>query len=157
MKVESLMTKPARACAPTDNLHTAAEVMWSADCGCVPVTDSNQRVVGIVTDRDICMAAHMEGEPLRARTVESIMSNVVCVCAADDLVEDVARVMGEKQLRRIPVIDPDGRLVGVLSLNDLALAAVDSVNGAALNSADVGRTLAAISRHRPNSGSAEPY
>jgi predicted transcriptional regulator len=89
--------------------------------------------------------------------VESIMSNVVCVCAADDLVEDVARVMGEKQLRRIPVIDPDGRLVGVLSLNDLALAAVDSVNGAALNSADVGRTLAAISRHRPNSGSAEPY
>jgi CBS domain-containing protein len=157
MKVESLLTKPARACAPTDNLHTAAEVMWSADCGCVPVTDSNQRVVGIVTDRDICMAAHMEGEPLRARTVESIMSNVVCVCAADDLVEDVARVMGEKQLRRIPVIDPDGRLVGVLSLNDLALAAVDSVNGAALNSADVGRTLAAISRHRPNSGSAEPY
>ena len=156
MKVESLMTKPARACAPTDNLHTAAEIMWSADCGCVPVTDADQRVVGIVTDRDICMAAHLEGEPLRSRTVESIMSNVVCVCAAEDPVEDVARVMGEKQLRRIPVIDADGRLVGMISLNDLALAAVDRSNGS-VSSEDVGRTLAAISRHRPNPGSAEPY
>ena len=157
MKVESLMTKPARACAPTDNLHTAAEIMWSADCGCVPVTDSDQRVVGIVTDRDICMAAHLEGEPLRSRTVDTVMSNVVCVCAAEDPVEEVARVMGEKQLRRIPVIDADGRLVGMITLNDLALAAMDRSNGKSFNSDDVGRTLAAISRHRPNRGSAEPH
>jgi CBS domain-containing protein len=160
MKVEDLMTHPARACAPTDNLHTAAEIMWSGDCGCVPVTDADQRVVGILTDRDICMAAHLEGEPLRARTVESIMSNVVCVCAAEDSVHDVARVMGEKQLRRLPVVNADGRLAGIITLNDLALAANGGARergNASLSSEEVVKTLAAISRHRPNQGSAEPY
>jgi CBS domain-containing protein len=159
MKIESVMTKPAHACAPTDSLHTAAEIMWSTDCGCVPVTDSEQRVVGIVTDRDICMAAHLEGEPLRARTVDSIMSNVVCVCAADDSLRDVARVMGEKQLRRLPVIDGDGRLAGIVSLNDLALAADGSSGGkdaSGLSRDEIAATLAAISRHRPSHGSSEP-
>lgn len=159
MKVEALMSKPARACAPTDTLHTAAEIMWSADCGCVPVTDADRRVVGMVTDRDICMAAHREGEPLRSRTVESIMSDAVCVCAAQDSVQDVARVMGEKQLRRIPVIDTDGRLAGIISLNDLALATNGSTGDTAtpvLSSEDLAKTLASISRHRPSEGSSEP-
>lgn len=159
MKVEDVMTKPARACAPTDNLHTAAEIMWSTDCGCVPVTDADQRVVGILTDRDICMAAHMEGEPLRARTVESIMSNAVAVCAVEDSLQDVARVMSEKQLRRIPVVNADGRLAGIITLNDLALRANGSgqPKQASLSSDDIVQTLAAISRHRPNPGSAEPH
>lgn len=159
MKVEDVMTKPARACAPTDNLHTAAEIMWAGDCGCVPVTDADQRVVGILTDRDICMAAHLDGEPLRVRTVESIMSNVVCVCAAEDSLQDVARVMGEKQLRRLPVINADGRLAGIITLNDLALTANGhggDAEDSALSSDDIVRTLALISRHRPNQGSAEP-
>jgi CBS domain-containing protein len=159
MKVENVMTRAVRACAPTDNLHTAAEIMWQADCGCVPVTDDDQRVVGILTDRDICMAAHLEGEPLRSRTVENVMSGAVCVCAADDSIQDVARVMSEKQVRRIPVIDADGRLAGIVSLNDLARAAAERPRKGAdgLSAEDVATTLAAISRHRPNPGSAEPH
>jgi CBS domain-containing protein len=142
-----------------DSLHTAAEIMWHADCGCVPVTDENKRVVGVITDRDICMAAHIEGEPLRERTVGGSMSNSLCVCQPDDTLETVAAVMSERQVRRLPVVDSDGRLVGIVSLNDLALNCTRGgrASSSSLSADAVAATLAAISRHRPNVGSAEPH
>ena len=160
MKVENVMTSPARSCAPTDNLHTAAEIMWQADCGCVPVTDENRRAVGIITDRDICIAAHLDGEPLRSSTVGAVMSNIVHTCHPDDSLREVATTMSENRLRRLPVVDADGRLVGIVSLNDLALAASEPPRKSgddALTQEEVAATLAAICQHRPNSGSAEPH
>lgn len=158
MRIADVMTTPARSCAPTDNLDTAAEIMWHEDCGCVPVTDADRRAVGMITDRDICMAAHLEGRPLRACTVESVMAREVQVCHPEDPIAAAAGLMGRHRLRRLAVVDGDGHLVGIVSLNDLALATGESRSGnGGLSREAVAETLAEISRHRPNVGSAEPH
>src|SRR6185295_7821153 len=145
MKVLELMTAPARACAATDNLHTAAEIMWQTDCGCVPVTDQDRHPIGMITDRDIAMMAHLEGEPLRSCTVRSAMSSTVHSCRAEDPLEEAAAIMRSHGLRRLPVIDAEQRLVGIISLNDLALASAgtNGHDGEALTADEMVTTLAA--------------
>jgi len=158
-KAENIMTSPARSCTPEDSLVTAVQIMWDADCGCVPVVDADRHVVGMITDRDICMAAQLHNAPLGTETVASVMSKRVYACSEDATLEEVALVMGEKQLRRLPVLDPEERLVGVVSLNDLALAVRNIGLGGddGISPDDVVETLAAISEHRPNARSAEPH
>ena len=157
MKVEDVMTRPARSCAPTDSLHTAAEIMWESDCGCVPVTDRERRAVGIITDRDICMAAHLEGQPLRAQTVDTVMSSAPQVCHCEDSLQEAAAIMRETKVRRLPVVDRDGHLAGVVSINDLVLGGVrERKGGTGLAAEEIVATLTAICEHRPNRGSAEP-
>jgi len=158
MRVHEVMTAPARACLPTDSLHTAAEIMWSTDCGFVPVIDEQRHVVGTVTDRDICMAAHNEGKPLGKRTVDMVMSPDPCTCRAEDSVREAAHLMGAQRVRRVPVLDADERLVGVLSLVDLADAATDPARCATaeITAEDIVATLATIARAPANEGSAEP-
>ena len=153
MKVLNIMTAPALACKPADTLHTAAEIMWQVDCGCVPVTDERRRPVGMITDRDICIAAHLEGQPLRSRTVGSAMSNEVQVCAPHDSLQQAAATMRRTRYRRLPVVDAEGHLVGVLSLNDLVLAA--QTHGC-LSPEEIAHTLAAICRPGATAGSADP-
>jgi CBS domain-containing protein len=156
MTVASVMTAPARSCGPNDSLHTAAEIMWEGDCGCVPVVDEQERLVGIVTDRDICMAAHIRGKPLREFTVDTIMATPVRTCHPEDGIDRAAALMTEHQLRRLPVVDPDGRVVGIVSLNDLARAATQRGAHNGVSAEQVTATLAAIGHHRPSPGSAEP-
>src|SRR5690606_32936140 len=71
VKIEEIMTRDVRTCSPDDTLATAAQVMWEMDCGVVPVTDREGKVVGIITDRDLAMAAHLQGVPLRESRVAS--------------------------------------------------------------------------------------
>jgi CBS domain-containing protein len=94
--------------------------LWEADCGAVPITDAEGRLVGIITDRDLCMASYTRGQPLWACTVASVMSKASHVCRPSDTVERVAEVMREHQVRRVPIVEPDGRLLGIVSLADLA-------------------------------------
>src|SRR6185436_18249211 len=117
MTIKDVMTAPARTCRASDTLDTAAEIMWQADCGCVPVCEG-ERVVGIITDRDICMAAHFEKRPLANCQVAGVMSTTLQSCRPGDSLQKAADIMSEHQLRRLPVIDAEGRLVGIVSIND---------------------------------------
>ncbi|HZY58811.1 MAG TPA: CBS domain-containing protein [Candidatus Binataceae bacterium] len=120
MKVQRIMRHGVKTCHPHDSLNDAAQIMWEDACGSVPVVDEEFRPVGFLTDRDICMAAYTQGAPLGAMCVASAMARRVVSCSPEDDVTDAARVMRENGVRRLPVVDAEGRLVGLLSLDDLA-------------------------------------
>lgn len=123
-KVSELMTKSVNRCGVHQNLAEAAHVMWDGDCGFVPVVDLERgTLVGVVTDRDACMAAAIQGRSLSQIPVVDVMSKNVATIGADDSLERAVETMGEHQLRRLPVVDAEGVLVGVLSMNDLFRAA----------------------------------
>lgn len=144
MKVSELMTTAVTTCGPLDNLNTAAQIMWEHDCGCVPVLDAEAHVLGMLTDRDVCMSAYTRGQRLDEIAAHRAMSLDVVACGPDDSTSLVETRMREQHVRRLPVVDDCGRLVGLVSLNDLAQAAVGEedrqVRSAAL--ARVGETLA---------------
>ena len=145
VKVRALMSQDVRTCRPSDSLHFAARLMWDHDCGCVPVVDQNV-VVGMLTDRDICMAAYTQGRSLPELTACGAMSKHVYSCHPDDLLSAAEQIMATHRVRRLPVIEKDGRLVGILSLSDLAREAtpMSRQNGRGVTRADIGKTLIAI-------------
>jgi CBS domain-containing protein len=149
MQVEELMTKDVRACGPDDSLHRAAQTMWEGDLGAVPVVDAGGRVIGIITDRDICMAAYLRGGPLTAHRVGDVMARNVHVCGADDSVDDALAIMRKHQVRRLPVVRGE-QLVGILSLNDAAIAAGAGklAKKRGLGAEAVAATLARVCEHR---------
>src|ERR1700735_5538273 len=100
MKVADSMTRDVRASSVHDSLNAAARVMWENDCGCVPIVDSQGRLVGIVTDRDICMAAYTQGVPLEAIAVERAMSPKVISCARTDDLDTAHTLMRKYQIPR---------------------------------------------------------
>ena len=122
MKVADVMNATVIACSPQDLLSRAAQIMWEADCGCVPVVES-ERLVGIVTDRDLCMAGFTQGRSLAQIPVGAAMAKRLFTCRPSDSLSEVFDVMGENGLRRVPVVDGEGRLVGLLSLADAFQAA----------------------------------
>ncbi|MGF1511169.1 MAG: CBS domain-containing protein [Myxococcota bacterium] len=123
MKVREIMSEPVLTCRSTDSLAQAAQLMWEHDCGAVPVLDGDDRLVGMITDRDICMACYTQGKPLWEMLVVLAMAKKVVSCRADDGIGVVEQLMREHQIRRLPVVDEDGELVGLLSLSDLARSA----------------------------------
>jgi CBS domain-containing protein len=123
MNVGQLMTRNVATCHPDDALNAAARIMWEHDCGCVPVVveeEDGARVVGMLTDRDICMAAYTQGRPLGAINVASAMSREIRSCRPTDPVRVALNVLRTSQLHRLPVLDPNDHLVGLLSLADVA-------------------------------------
>src|SRR5437667_119049 len=119
MRVKELMTHSPRACGVNDSANAAARIMWERDCGAVPVLGDDGHVVGIVTDRDICMAAYFQGLPLSSIQVANIMSADVCTCEAHDEVTRAEALMRQRQINRLPVVENGGMLVGMLSLCDV--------------------------------------
>ncbi len=142
MRVHEIMTREVKRCRADESLAAAARIMWENDCGCVPVVDGDERVIGIVTDRDVCMAAYTQGKAPSEITVDAAMAHAVATCAPDDPVDDAERTMQRRQVRRLPVVDGAGRLVGILSLNDLARFA--RAEGDGLSAIAVEQTLAAV-------------
>lgn len=121
MRVQDLMTTAPAICLPHDALHRAAALMWEHDCGCLPVcTPGTRQVEGIITDRDICMAAYIRRQPLMDITVAEAMRRPVRVCAPTDSLAQVQQIMVEAKIRRLPVVDGEGNLAGIISLTDLA-------------------------------------
>jgi CBS domain-containing protein len=101
--------------------------MWEGDCGCVPVVepdDGGVRVVGMVTDRDVCMAGYTQGRPLSAIRVDSAMARQVHACRPTDSIGEALNMLRKHQVRRLPVVDNGDHLVGMLSLADAAREAV---------------------------------
>jgi CBS-domain-containing membrane protein len=150
MKVAQVMKQQVKTCHAQETLNTAAQIMWDHDCGSVPVVDSDGRVIGMITDRDICMAAYTHGGPLRALQVKDAMSKNVCACQPQDGLADAERIMRANQVHRLPVIDAGNRLVGILSLNDLAEEAGHEVGAKKreITFAEIGETLEAVCKPR---------
>lgn len=127
--------------------------MWEYDCGCIPVISANGdgSVVAVVTDRDIAMAAYTQGKPLCAISVSSAMPSKVIACHANDDISDAEALMRENGVRRLPVVDQSGRLLGILSLNDVAREAQrEAAAGkpAEITGESVSETLAFVCRPR---------
>jgi predicted transcriptional regulator len=153
MTVEELMTSDIQSCGPDDSLNVAARIMWERDCGCVPVVEpegDGLRVVGMLTDRDICIGAYTQGRPLSEITVRSAMAQSVRSCRFNDSVGTALKTLERNQLHRIPVLDQDDHVVGLLSLADIAREAEREHARSKKDVADeqVARTLEAISQPR---------
>lgn len=120
MNTGDLMSQPAVSCTTNDSLNTAARLMWEHDCGALPVTDFQGRAVGMVTDRDICMGAYTQGKAPFSIRVGSVMARMALCCRADLPWQQLLRLMEENQVRRVPVVDANGHLLGIVSLSDVA-------------------------------------
>ncbi len=151
MNVEHLMTRDVESCTPEANLAQAAMIMWRRDCGFVPVAENpGGRFVGVITDRDICMATATKHVSPDSVQVGTVMNRGAITCAPSDDVRIAMRRMNEGQVRRLPVLDKQGRLSGILALNDLALAAERTTRRVdeSVNYGDVMGVLRAVSAHR---------
>lgn len=121
MRVAQLMTPSVKSCRPDDALECAARLMWEADCGCIPVCDGDARVIGVITDRDICMSALFSGLPLHELSVSHVIrEQQLRACGEDDPLEHAEYLMRLGRVRRLPVVDSRGALVGMISLADLS-------------------------------------
>ncbi len=153
MKIEQLMMRSVKVCRESDTLNVAAQLMWENDCGCVPVisTDGDGALVGIVTDRDIAMAAYTQGKQLGVIPITSAMEHDVIACHTNDGISQVETLMRENRVRRIPVLDQHERLAGIISLNDLAREAQREASAARrveVTGQGVAETLASVCQPR---------
>ena len=150
MKIEDIMTRDVKTCRPGETLADAARIMWDHDCGCVPVVNQRNEVIGMLTDRDVCMAAYTQGRPLVDIPVKDAMSRNVFGVGPGDTIELAEAMMKRHQIRRLPVLGFEKQLVGILSLNDVVISAVNKdlhrVEG--MTPAAIEETLAAVCRHR---------
>ena len=121
MKVEQVMTKDPTCCLPSESAQHAASIMRDEHVGSVPVIDNEQHgtIVGVVTDRDLCMNVVAEGRDPQTVQVEHCMTSKVVTCSPGDSVERVTELMRENQIRRVPVIDDKRGLVGIVALADV--------------------------------------
>jgi CBS-domain-containing membrane protein len=148
MKVKEIMTPDAKAIWITQSLADAAKEMWENDCGALPIVKDGRKVVGILTDRDICMAAAMRDCKLSHISVEEVMNKRVYAAAADDKIEDALHTMREHKIRRLPVLGADGELKGIVSMNDIVLhAKTENGKKPPIDYKDVVKTYQAICEH----------
>lgn len=155
MQVRDLMTRDAQYCAPDTNLAAAAKMMWDSDCGLLPILNPDGVVLGVITDRDICMAASTRNRTPAAITVWETSSGKAITCRPDDDIRTALEAMERSKVRRLPVVDEGGVLQGMLSINDLVLAAGEHRGRSVpeLSTEAVIRALKGICAHRRPAGS----
>lgn len=148
MKVKDVMTPHPQAIWLTESLTDAASMMWENDCGVLPII-KDQKVVGMITDRDICMAAAIRESNPASVSVEEVMTGQVYGVSPEDDIDQALQLMQQHQIRRVPVITPDGELKGILSMNDIVLhaKAPDAAEKDSIGYGDVVQTYQAICRH----------
>jgi CBS domain-containing protein len=147
MYVKDIMSHPVVTCPTSSTLDQAARLMWEFDCGVIPVVDDAGHVCGMVTDRDICMAAYTQGKPLSAIPVTTAMAHEVVAVHTDDSVEHVEALMRDSRVRRLPVLDHESRPAGLVSMSDLARLSARARKSAV--DRELIQTLAAVSQPRP--------
>jgi len=123
MTVRELQTSNVKTVGPDTDLAVVAKLMWEGDCGAVPVINSERKVLGMITDRDICIAAATRSKPPAEIRASEVISNNNGIHAVkpDDDVRVALRTMRKHRVRRLPVVDREQRLSGILSINDLAM------------------------------------
>ena len=146
MYVFEIMTSKVASCVETETLADVARLMAEVDCGAIPVLGSGDRLVGIVTDRDVCMAAYRTGKPIAEIRVRDAMTAPVRTCRGDASAGEAEYVMRDAAVRRLPVVDERGALIGIISLADLARDAEHErrLSQPAVSRIEIGATLAAI-------------
>jgi CBS domain-containing protein len=149
MKVREAMTRDVAICTPATSLAEAGWKLFERDCGILPVL-SESRIVGLVTDRDLAIAAATKDRPAREISVGEVMGPAIHACHEDDDVETALALMASHQVRRLPVVDDDEVLRGIISINDLVLLTGTGRGRPerSLSCEEVARTLREISRHR---------
>lgn len=147
MQVKDIMSHPVVTCPASSMLDQAARLMWEFDCGIIPIVKDDGRLAGIITDRDICMAAYMQGKPLNVIPVTTAMAKELVASHAEESIEHAENLMRENKVRRLPILDSENRIVGILSLNDLARAATRGKRSQ--TDRELVQTLAAICEPRP--------
>ncbi|HYL76103.1 MAG TPA: CBS domain-containing protein [Bryobacteraceae bacterium] len=147
MKVRDVMTKHASFCGPDTDLAAAADLMKQAGCGFLPVVGEGGNVIGVITDRDICIALGTRNRRPSEVRVWDVMSQRLFTCTPEDEVRGVLKTMRAARIRRLPVIDREGVLVGVLSMDDIALQAREYGSSKDVAYRDVEDTYKAICGH----------
>lgn len=147
MKVREVMVEDVEACTPSTSLASAVEILWRRDCGVLPVLDAQGRVVGIVTDRDIAIALGTRGRRAPELTAGEAMTSPAHACGPEDDIRKAIEIMKAHRVRRVPVVDPGGRLAGIVSVHDLARAAKASGDG--VSYADLANVMKAIGQPYP--------
>jgi CBS domain-containing protein len=147
MKIKQLMTTDIATCQPETNLAVVAKLMWDRDCGFVPVVDAAGKLVGVITDRDICIASTTRGVlPEHITAGQAMRPQPIHTSQPDETTEKALATMKQFQVRRLPVVARDGTLKGIVSMNDVVLAAQQKEGPAPI---EIVSALAAICAHRP--------
>ena len=147
MRVKELQTSDVKSCSGDTDLAAAATIMWDCDCGVVPVVDNERKVIGVITDRDICIAtATRSTVPSEIRVRDVMSGQDLHSCGPDDDVRTALATMKTHRVRRLPVLDRQQRLVGIISMNDLVMRA-EGRRGADVPGEEFLETLQAICAH----------
>jgi CBS-domain-containing membrane protein len=147
MKVRELMSTDVKVCDEQTDLAAAAKIMWDTDCGFVPVVNEERHLVGVITDRDICIAAATRDTRPASILVRDVMSRGVSTCSDDDDARSVLSLLKTRRVRRLPVVNTSGQLTGVISMNDM-VARASCRRDAVLPGEEFLDALRAISEHQ---------
>ena len=152
MKVQDIMTRSTETCRPETNLAEVAKALLENDCGVLPVTDDSGKVVGVITDRDICIAVGTRPQRASDIKVEEVIreQKEIHYCSPDDDVKNALNIMEKHQVRRIPVVEGDRKLQGILSINDILLNAQKRAGKDVISYEEAIETLKVVSAHRPD-------
>jgi CBS domain-containing protein len=131
MLVKDVMVRTPAFCAPEANLGEATAILWNRNCGILPIVDSQQRVIGVVTDRDLCIAMGTRNRLPGEITLAQVASKKVYSCRSDETIPGALEIMGRHKVRRLIVVDGQGHLEGILSMDDIVLHAEPAVGGRA--------------------------
>lgn len=145
MQVQDVMFRDAKSCRMDTNLAAATAIMWNNGCGALPVLDEGEKVIGMITDRDICIAAGSRNWIPSEIQVRGVVPERVFTCAGEDDIHAALKTMQTQKVRRLPVVSKDRKLQGILCLDDIVLKAGKSD---ALSYEDVINTFKAICEHR---------
>jgi CBS domain-containing protein len=151
MKVRDLMTKTVVCCRPEMSLAEAGALMWENDCGVLPIVSDTGKLTGVITDRDICIALSTRNAQSSRITTGEVVKMQTFVCSPEDDVHNALRTMRKERIRRLPVVNEEGGLVGILSMNDVVLHAEkgDGKKKPAIAYDDVVHAFQAICAHGP--------
>ena len=125
MKVQDVMTTEVGFCRAQDSLATAANIMWAKDCGAVPILDAENRLAGMITDRDICIAVGTRDCRASEISAAEFCREDIIACAPNDKLKEALKKMAKNQVKRLPVVSQSDELVGIISLTDILLTTDD--------------------------------
>ena len=155
MIVKEVMRHEVTTCRPDTTLESAAILMWDGDCGTVAVVDDEDKVTGIITDRDICMAVALQHKPASEIRVQEVMSRHLFTCQPENDIMNVLKIMSFQKVRRLPVTNDSGQVEGIISIEDLIARAERGRRGIQtpeLSYDDTMTTLKAICRPHKSEG-----
>jgi CBS domain-containing protein len=148
MKVRDLMTTSTVFCRPETNLAAVGALMWEHDCGLIPVVDDGEKVTGVITDRDVCIALSTRDRQPSKITAGEVTAAPAFVCSPDDDIRTALTTMSREKLHRLPVVSRERGLVGMLSIDDLLLHAEKGIGKRpGISYDDVVQTFQAICTH----------